>query len=303
MPNPDRKERKANMDFKEIDFCPAMGGLDTAAVAKLLANGLFGGSVAARKLLTARYAQMKKNCGNVPHDDPRWDLDGISADRKDKAALLPVPRERMGDCGQLADQLWSHANYGHDMPTWMVCKGGKSARRVMVVSQDPLRTNHKAGSLVLSTPFGFHSADYRNVHCENKLLFCLMERLLEECGACVYLTDCRKLFTDDVLKGSRGKKNCVRSNQRLYRPMFRSVLEAEIAAFDPNLILTLGNDAAEYVGAELPQKGCRVQDVGGRKVIAAYHTGARASVLRKFANANSTTDYFGKVFTKVRGSL
>lgn len=278
-----------------------MGGLDTTAVAKLLADGLFGGNVAARKLLTARYAQMKKNCGTVPHDDARWDLDGISADHEDMAALLPVPRERMGNCGQLVDPLWDHSNYGHDMPTWMVGKGRESAHRVMVVSQDPLRTNHEAGSLVLSTPFGFHSADYRNIHCENKRLFCLVERLLEECGACVYLTDCRKFFTDDVLKGSRGKKNYVRSNQKLYRPMFRAVLEAEIAAFAPDLILTLGNDAAEYVGAEQPKMGYHVQEVGGRKVIAAYHTGARAPVLNKFAN--TSTDYFDKVFTAVCDSL
>lgn len=137
------------MNFNEIGFCSAMGGMDTAAIAKLLADSLFNGSAAARTLLAARYVQMKKNCGNVPHDDSRWDIDGIVADKTDKAALLPVPHIKMGDCGTLVNQLWDHQNFGLDMPTWMVKRGVKDPCRVTIVSQDPLRTNHKPGSLTV----------------------------------------------------------------------------------------------------------------------------------------------------------
>ena len=291
------------MNFNEIDFCPTMGKFNTKVVSALLADGLFAGGEKAQGLLAARYEQMKKICGKVPHDDSRWNLDGVKADKKDKAALLPVPKDRIGDCGTLVNQLWEHLNFGHDMPTWMAKRGEKNPRRVMIVSQDPLRTNHKAGSLVLSTPFGFHSADYRAIRCENQVLFCFVERLLEECHACVYLTDCRKFFTDDVLEGSRGKANFVRSHQRQYRAMFKSVLDAEMAAFDPDLVVTLGNDAAQYVGVEPPRNGFEIQKIGGRRVIAAYHTGAYASVLRRFVASDGVKTYFDKVFSAVCDSL
>ena len=291
------------MNFKEIDFCPTMGKLNTKVVSALLADGLFAGSEKARGLLAARYVQMKKNCGNVPHDNSRWDLDGIIADKVDKAALLPVPKNQMGDCGALVDQLWCHPNFGHDMPTWIVKRGIKNPSRVMIVSQDPLRTNHKAGMLVLSTPFGFHSADYREVRCENAVLFRLVERLVEESNVCVYLTDCRKFFTDDVLEGSRGRANFVRSHQRQYKTMFKRVLDAEMAVFAPDLVVTLGNDAAKYVGAESPQKGYRVQDVAGRDMIAAYHTGAYAFVLRRLVAIGGVHAYYEAVFNEIRRHL
>ena len=291
------------MNFTNINFCPAMGKLNTTAIAGLLASGLFKGSAQARTLLSARYVQMKKNCNNVSHDDSRWDLDGIIADKTDKAALLPVQHARMGDCGTLADQLWNHPNFGLDMPTWMIKLGVDNPRRVMIISQDPLRTNHKAGMLVLSTPFGFHSADYREVRCENAVLFRLVERLVEESNVCVYLTDCRKFFTDDVLEGSRGRANFVRSHQRQYKPMFKRVLDAEMAVFAPDLVVTLGNDAAKYVGAESPQKGYRVQDVAGRDMIAAYHTGAYAFVLRRLVAIGGAHAYYEAVFNEIRRHL
>ena len=291
------------MNFKEGDFCPTMGKLNTKVISALLADGLFAGSEKAKGLLAARYEQMKNNCGNVPHDDSRWNLDGVKADKKDKAALLPVPKDQMDDCGVLIDQLWIHPNFGHDMPTWIVKRDVKNPRRVMIVSQDPLRTNHKAGTLVLSTPFGFHSADYRDVKCENAVLFRFVERLIEECRACVYLTDCRKLFTDDVLEGSRGRVNFVRSHQRQYRKLFKSMLDAEMVAFAPDLVIALGNDAAEYIGAEPPRNGYHIQDVGGLGVVAAYHTGAFASVLKRFIPSGRTQDYFDAVFTEVSNHL
>lgn len=291
------------MNFKEIEFCPKIGKVNTTALSSLLANDLFAGSDKAMELLAIRYEQMKKNCGNVPHDDSHWDVGSIKADKKDKAALLPVRKNRMGDCGALVNQLWEHLNFGHDMPTWMVKCGIKDPKRVMIVSQDPLRTNHKAGTLVLSTPFGFHSADYRDVKCENAVLFRFVERLIEECRACVYMTDCRKLFTDDVLEGSRGRVNFVRSHQRQYRKLFKSMLDAEMVAFAPDLVIALGNDAAEYIGAEPPRNGYHIQDVGGRGVVAAYHTGAFASVLKRFIPSGRTQDYFDAVFTEVRNHL
>ena len=282
------------MNFNEIDFCPAMGKLNTKVVSALLADGLFADSEKAKGLLAARYEQMKKNCGNVPHDDSRWNLDGIIADKVDKAALLPVPHARMGDCGTLVNQLWNHPDFGIDMPTWMVKRDVKNPRRVMIVSQDPLRTNHKAGTLVLSTPFGFHSADYRSISCQNRTLCCFVGLLLEECEACVYLTDCRKFYTSD---------NFVNSHKRQFKGLFGKVLDDELEAFAPDLIVTLGNYAADAIGAKRPSEGLAVQPINDRNVITSYHTGARPNHFKNFVESARKSDYFDKVFKAVHGEL
>lgn len=282
------------MNFTNIDFCPTMGKLNTKVVSALLADGLFAGSEKAKCLLATRYEQMKMNCGNVPHGDSRWNLDGIVADKTDKAALLPVPHIKMGDCGTLVNQLWDHQNFDLDMPTWMVKRGVKDPCRVTIVSQDPLRTNHKAGALVLSTPFGFHSADYRSISCQNRTLCCFVERLLEECEACVYLTDCRKFYTSD---------NFVNSHKGQFKGLFGNVLNDELKAFAPDLIVTLGNYAADAIAAKRPRAGLAVQSVNNLKVLAAYHTGARPNHFKNVVESGRKSDYFDEVFKVVHKEL
>lgn len=282
------------MNFKEIEFCPKIGKVNTTALSSLLANDLFAGSDKAMELLAIRYEQMKKNCGNVPHDDSHWDVGSIKADKKDKAALLPVRKNRMGDCGALVNQLWDHLNFGHDMPTWMVKCGIKDPKRVMIVSQDPLRTNHKAGTLVLSTPFGFHSADYRNVCCQNPILCRMVERLIEECDACVYLTDCMKFYTSDKF---------VERNLSQFRQLFDEALRMEMETFAPDVIVTLGNRAAEFCHVKPPRDGYRTQDVDGRRFVASYHTGVHPAPIRKFVSSGSINAYFKLVFDEVCGVL
>lgn len=282
------------MNFKEIDFCPTMGMLNAKAISSLLADGLFAGSEKANDLLAARYKQMKNNYGNVPHDDSRWDLDGIIADKMDTAALLPVPHARMGNCGTLVNQLWNHPDFGLDMPTWMVKRGVKDPRRVMIVSQDPLRTNHKAGALVLSTPFGFHSADYRSISCQNRTLCRFVERLLEECEVCAYLTDCRKFYTSD---------NFVNSHKGQFKGLFGNVLNDELKVFAPDLIVTLGNYAADAIAAKRPRAGLAVQSVNNLKVLAAYHTGAWPNHFKNVVESGRKSDYFDEVFKVVHKEL
>ena len=293
------------MNWNAIEFCPKLppksaGGNTTCGdyVAKLLADNLFNGSTQAQRLLAARYQQMKDNYPNVPHDDSRWDLElgsmKVRRYKTDKAALLPVPHGRMGNCGALVNQLWNHPNFGLDMPTWMVKRDVKKPHRVMIVAQDPLRTDQEKGNLVLSTPFGFHSADYRNVCCENHTLCCFVERLLEECEVCVYLTDCRKFYTSDRFVNAR---------KRQFKGLFDNVLHAEMEIFNPDLIVALGNDAADAIGAKRPGRGCDVQRDHDPKVLAAYHTGARPKHFKNFVESGSKSDYFAKVFETVHGEL
>lgn len=127
----------------------------------------------------------------------------------------------------------------------------------------------------------------------------MIERLLEA-DACVYLTDCMKFYTDDVVAGGRPPQNYVRANLRRYRGLFRAALDAEIAAYVPDVIVTLGNEAADFVGAAHPGKGLAPQTVNGRTVVATYHTSARSPVIRKLG-FQSTQEYFNQVFATVAG--
>lgn len=302
-------EKELTMNWAEICFCmdlpPVAGrpdGLDCGRVSALLAETLFAGNRGMGDVLAARYRQMAANFLDMPFDDPRWDLDvggrDLPHDAHDNAALLSVPANLLDGCAAPVAELLGHANFGHDMPTWMVRRGVENPFRVMIVSQDPRRTGHPAGSLVLSTPFGFHSRDYRDVCCQNPVLCRLVERLLEA-EACVYLTDSLKFYADDVAEGNP-PQNYVRSNLRHYHDLFKDALDAEIAAYAPDVIVTLGNEAADFVGAAHPGRGLAPQTVNGRTVVATYHTSARSPVIRKLG-FQSTQEYFNQVFATVAG--
>lgn len=293
------------MDWRSVKFCPSLaakksgdGKLSYDSVAAILASNLFAGCTKAKELLCARYRQMVENYLNVPHDDTKWDLKmgskRFKREGKDEAALLPVPQNVMPGCHQLVSQLWSHPDFGHDMPTWMVKRSVKNSRRVMIVSQDPLRTEQDVGKLVLSTPFGFHSSDYRNICCQNPILCRMVERLLVECDACVYLTDCMKFYTSDKF---------VERNQSQFRQIFDDALRMEMDTFVPDVILTLGNRAADFCHVKPPRDGYRTQDVDGRKYVASYHTGVHPAPIRKFVSSGSINAYFKLVFDEVCGSL
>ena len=295
------------MNWAEICFCmdlpPVAGrpdGLDCGRVSALLAETLFAGNRGMGDVLAARYRQMAANFLDMPFDDPRWDLDvggrDLPHDAHDNAALLSVPANLLDGCAAPVAELLGHANFGHDMPTWMVRRGVENPLRVMIVSQDPRRTGHPAGSLVLSTPFGFHSRDYRDVCYQNPVLCRLVERLLEA-EACVYLTDSLKFYADDVAEGNP-PQSYVHSNLRHYHDLFKDALNAEIAAYAPDVIVTLGNEAADFVGAAHPGKGLAPQTVNGRTVVATYHTSARSPVIRKLG-FQSTQEYFNQVFATV----
>lgn len=298
------------MNWTEICFCLNLplvvgrsDGLDCGRVSTLLAETLFAGSRGMGGVLVARYRQMAANFLDVPFDDSRWNLDVggriLPHDAHDNAALLSVPADLLDGCVSPVAELLNHANFGHDMPTWMVRRGVENPLRVIIVSQDPRRTGHPAGSLVLSTPFGFHSRDYRAVHCQNPVLCRLVERLLEA-DACVYLTDCMKFYTDDIVEGGKPPQNYVHAYLCQYRGLFRAALDAEIAAYAPDVIVTLGNEAAGSVGAAHPKEGLTPQPLNGRTVIAAYHTGARPLVIRNLGFQN-TQEYFNQVFATVTG--
>ena len=126
----------------------------------------------------------------------------------------------------------------------------------------------------------------------------MIERLLEA-DACVYLTDSLKFYADDVAEGNP-PQNYVRSNLRHYHDLFKDALDTEIAAYAPDVIVTLGNEAADFVDTAHPREGLAPQQINGRAVVAAFHTGARPLVIRNLG-FQSTQEYFNQVFATVAG--
>ena len=86
--------------------------------------------------------------------------------RPKKDARLKIPITCINTDWYDIKKVFAECDFGHDLPVW-VCKKDASQLetlryRVMLVAQDPRRKNDSAGALYLSSPFGLHSADYRD---------------------------------------------------------------------------------------------------------------------------------------------
>lgn len=124
----------------------------------------------------------------------------------------------------------------------------------------------------------------------------MIERLLEA-DACVYLTDCMKFYTDDVVAGGRPPQNYVRQSA----PLPGSV-QGRTGRRDRGLRAGCHRDPRERGGRfcrhRASREGLAPQQINGRAVVAAYHTGARPLVIRNLG-FQSTQEYFNQVFATV----
>ena len=243
------------MDRNRMSFCPDLAtGLTTQVISDELAAKVFGDKDFA-KLLKARYDQMGELFKDARYDDPRWDLKSPFSDCKNKAdrdkkdARLVVPRSRLAHVSQNVNvtRLFGYDNFGHDMPVWVSYNQDSNAKRVMIVSQDPLRgskdANDEKGNLYLSSPFGIHSSDFEEggrAHMDDRVRDMLNAFL--DADFCVYLTDNMKFYATRV-NNRGGNVNIVslgRRGQNGYKARFSKTIECEIQKFDPQLIITLG---------------------------------------------------------------
>ena len=236
------------MDRSEMCFCPDLvTGLTTQAISNELAEKVFGYSGFA-KLLKARYDQMSELFRDAPYNDERWNLkefgcENCVTDNK-RDARLRVPREKIACNGNNDNvmRLFDYNNFGHDMPVWVSYDNDPKAKRIMIVSQDPLRSGDLAGNLYLSTPFGVHSRDFENgVRNMDSRVRDMLDMFLAK-DVCVYLTDYMKFFAVD--------KPFIRASITDgdlwgYKGVFSRVLEAEVKNFNPDLIIILGRSALD----------------------------------------------------------
>lgn len=293
------------MDRSRMYFCPNLAtGLTTQTISAELAKTVFGDSGFA-ELLKTRYDQMVHWFRGAHYNDPHWDLEEPFSDCTNKAdcdkkdARLVVPRSRLVSAPQNVTRLFDYDNFGHDMPVWVSYNQDPNAKRVMIVSQDPLRGSKNAkdekGSLYLSTPFGIHSPDFENGGMDSRVHDMLNAFL--DAGFCVYLTDNMKFYATRANKKEESiVKEEIRQNQNGYKSLFSKIIELEIGMFDPNLILILGLEVRDrrltetsLVYATHPGDGFEVQNLNlvihdrnnnpterREDVISAYHpSGAR----------------------------
>ena len=128
---------------------------------------------------------------------------------------------------------------GVDLPTWFNIHS--SNPRVMLIAQDPLRSNKWYGECkdaILSSPFGLHDATHRASAKGGKMVYELINRLVSA-GNGVYLTDARKYFIYDHKTYDRY------ANTR--KAVYVDILKKEIESVKPTLCVCLGNRAGSIM--------------------------------------------------------
>ncbi len=268
-------------------FCPDLGEtLTTQEMSTFLAGEVFGDQGFAR-LLKARYDQMGQLFKNASYKDSRWNLiaygceNCATANKRD--ARLKVPREKIACNGNNANvtRLFDYDNFGHDMPVWVTYNDDPRAMRVMIVSQDPKRDNDVRENIYLSTPFGLHSKDWRKGNAQVKRI----AHMLMENDYCVYFTDSMKFYAGD---GNVVRQSIRENDQDGYKSIFSRALNAEIEKVDPKVIIKLGDETLDsdyvdsvYASSHNAFDGFDLQEIDGRRVIAAYHpNGTRGAIER-----------------------
>ena len=243
---------------KLLQFCPKINALSVSAISKLIATSVFwfNGEEGKtfRDLLSARYDQMSKNFLEVGYDDRdkegnlMWNLYGCQTRLEgchDARLAVPLKKYEL-DNNETNRIMGNEGNFGHDMPVWL-CKKGvdfKQCKRVMLVTQDPLRTNDPAGAVYLSTPFSLHCKGYRADGYVLKYTT-LISKILER-GVAVYATDFKKWYA---------KKRGYVGDKRFHGIMSqaREILEKEIGLFKPNLIVVAGRDPYAFMRKMMTQ--------------------------------------------------
>jgi len=230
----------------DISFCPNIGALSSKAVAALIGKKVLASNVTLRNLLEERYDRMSRNFRATPHTGEEWKqiIGGSNClNKQDKAkpdARLIVPVRHIATADTRISAYSGEPNFGLDLPTWFCRKGAKKPKRIMLVSQDPLRDNDDAGSLFVSSPWAFHSREFRDKE-RKKIPQLLVNHLLAQ-WYCVYLTDASKLFV-------RNHAFCRDVVIPAFCQSFQDVLRQEIMMFKPNVIVAVGQVAAQILTA------------------------------------------------------
>ena len=246
-----------------ILFCPedcCSGGKFIQDVLTIVATDIFFSDEKFRSLTYARYKQMSDNFYNKNYDDPSWDIGCFHnvVDERKQDARLAVPRSSVKSDAKKVLGLFAYFNFGHDLPVWLVPDGVYDidhCPRVMILSEDPLRDGDDKGFLYLSTPFGVHSHSFRRQQWNQVTGYPLkLAESIVKAGGAVWMSDFMKFFAYEkrIHEKADDKRllNPIRKDYRVeedglsYAGLFQYCLHREIEVFRPDIIITLGGDAA-----------------------------------------------------------
>ena len=242
---------------EQLQFCGDDEKINVDGVLNSLTgrNLLFPSAI--RDVLKTRYDAMRRNYRRLIKDCNDW-RDGkhnlmIDCLKQFPDALLRIPLQQIGK-----SVIWNairsnslYHNIGHDLPIWLYLnnpnkKLKRKRRRVMIVSQDPLRDDHEDNALYLSTPFGLHFLNYlvnvRNgtVEMNHSLVIDIIWKYLENMDI-VYLTDINKIYVSNAINnGKRVVIHDVETNK-----IMKECITSEIKQFQPDIIMAWGKEAAK----------------------------------------------------------
>lgn len=234
----------------DIMFCPRLSDDIYSIVQSVIADKVLGSLSRTHDIVAHRYSQMQENFLAVGCDDRdehgnrKWDLSYINQDgdrkkysvivdeKRDARLLVPLD-DLMAETFQFVGEMAGCGNFGHDLPVWLSknTKDFLSNPRVMLITQDPARSNDPRGAITLSTPYALHCKDYRSSEKAieyTKLIAALLSR-----GATVYCTDMMKWYAKK--SGFVCEKNFPGVEENI-----RVALRWEIQAFNPRLIVVFG---------------------------------------------------------------
>ena len=174
---------------------------------------------------------------------------------KDDANLLYPMDARLLDSGIDKQNINQNGNIyaGHDLPVWLG-NPKEPGIRIMVVSQDPRRSEREMrqiglsgdiGGIALSSPFGLHSYKWRSSKKTGLIHYLFTEMIQDyaESGKSlsVYYTDVYKLRGVDAISAGKIIKTSVTDiNNTEY---YFKILQEEFNLFNPTIVLLLGTEA------------------------------------------------------------
>ena len=238
------QELRQSLDWgNKVSFCDDKI-VSVAEVVKTLVDNLHLGKVST--ILRERYSKMKGLFGTASANDPEWKQTGcdIEDTQKHKDVLLGIPRGMFDTDNEIwcgGNGILGREDVGLDLPTWMELEGSKRTERIMIVASEPKRAVHTSGSLWLSSPWAFHSMEYR-ARMKNPLMLTIVESFMCERQAVVYLTDCRKIYDADKIA------------QNSYADEYKRCLEREIKLFGPTVLIGYGANVYRALKPELKVK-------------------------------------------------
>lgn len=220
-----------------MDFCKDFlvnGGSFKQQIMDLLYKDLF--NMPSNGCLEEWYDLMTNNANN---SNQTWNGNTpnhgvINIDKQKQDVLFECDKKLFASSSIIP--LFAYLCLGHDTPVWLSKDGNiEKMIRVMMIFQDPLRNRGLDGKILLSSPFGTHSYDYRNK--TNEALMKILQGLWNSKDIIFYLTDFNKLY----IKDETPSIETLNKKHPEIAQNFRPILDAEIELFKPDLIVTLAD--------------------------------------------------------------